>query len=69
MALGCLCAFCSAATFMNQLINHIRMALPPCLSLTGRGRFGAAPVGSPVFLAAEGSHSSWVGDSLEGLML
>lgn len=41
VALGCLCAFCSAATFMNQLINHIRTALPPCLSLIGRGRFGA----------------------------
>lgn len=47
VALGCLCAFCSAATFMNQLINHIRMALPPRLSFIGRGRSGARASGSP----------------------
>lgn len=42
MALGCLCAFCSPVTFVNQLINRIRTALLPCLSVIGQGRSGAA---------------------------
>lgn len=41
MALGCLCAFCLPVTFVNQLINRIRTALLPRLSVIGQGRSGA----------------------------
>lgn len=42
VALGCLCAFCLLVTFVNQVINRIRTALLPCLSVIGQGRSGAA---------------------------
>lgn len=58
VALGCLCSFCSPVTFVNQLINCIRTALLPRLSVIGQGRSGAGRQREPWFGFAGRSGSS-----------
>lgn len=71
VALGCLCAFCSAAPFMNQLIKRIRTALPPRLSFVWAGQIWGTGQ-EPRWLCRAGGQlrarraAVRVGDSLEG---